>query len=144
MESGDSSSGHPEAEADLPLASQLPAHNQPAQTGLEDKVGSSPLAESFREAPAPSLPGLLVGLDPGVWSLTRAQQAAIGGAVASLALGVWGLLTIWLSSWTLLNALAGLVLGTWGLQSPRKVWAGIGIACSLLTLALVLWRWGIG
>ncbi len=110
------------------------------ENGMPGKGASHPATEMFRVFENSSRIGWSASPGPASWSLTRAQQAAIGGAVASLALGLWAAATSWLSGWSLINALAGLVLGLWGLQSPRKALAAIGIACSLLALVIILLR----
>jgi hypothetical protein len=76
------------------------------------------------------------------WSFSRASFAATGGATAAIALGVWSGLTLWLTGWTVINALIGLAMGIWALKSPRKrvAWAGIGLNLLVILGSVIWWR----
>lgn len=80
--------------------------------------------------------GLASATLPGDWP--RGKYAATGGAVGAVALGLWALITFWLTDWTMLNALVGLALGFWGLQSPRQKIARLGLGLNLLALLACL------
>ncbi len=56
-------------------------------------------------------------------------MAALGGSVASAVLGVWTVVTVWITSWAVFIAVLGILLGLWGLSSSnrRLAWSGIAL-----------------
>ncbi len=65
--------------------------------------------------------------------------AAIGGAMASVFLGILSIVGALLTPWSLVNAGMGIAFGLWGFASPRKGLAMAGILASLLGIAWNLW-----
>lgn len=65
--------------------------------------------------------------------------AAIGGAMASVLLGVLSMAGAWLTPWSMVNAIMGIAFGVWGFASPRKGLALAGILTSLLGILWNLW-----
>ena len=68
--------------------------------------------------------------------LFRSNQAANGGAINSLILGVLTISGAFLTPWSLLNGLLGLFMGVWGLTSTKKRMASLGLL--LCTVGMVL------
>ncbi len=66
--------------------------------------------------------------------------AAVGGSVAAVIIGSWGLLALTFTSWSFFNGLIGLPLGIWGLASANRKLAVLGIGLCLLTMLLALFR----
>lgn len=66
--------------------------------------------------------------------------AAVGGSVAAVIVGSWGLLALTFTSWSFFNGLIGLPLGIWGLASANRKLAVLGIGLCLLTMLLALFR----
>lgn len=80
-----------------------------------------------------------------VWPTPIDNHAATGGAVGSVALGVWSIIAAFITPWSMINAVLGSFLAIWGLQSPRTrtaitglVICGIGGLLSVINLPLLL------
>jgi hypothetical protein len=65
-----------------------------------------------------------------------AGQMALGGACASLVLGVLSAILAWLWPPAAIIAVLGLGLGIWGLSSPRRGWALVGMLLCCLAIGL--------
>jgi hypothetical protein len=64
------------------------------------------------------------------------HPAAIGGAIASIVLGLIGLAIGWYSSWILILCVVGVGMGAWGVYSGKRTLAMIGIALCCLALLI--------
>lgn len=80
--------------------------------------------------PADSVPGLPPQNDG------LGHYSAIGGAVASLALGTWSIVSSWLTPLGIINSILGIGFGIWGLKSPRRRIALTGIVLSSIGFCL--------
>ncbi len=68
--------------------------------------------------------------------------AANGGAVGAVVLGIWSLIGVFVTSWSIINGLLGLLLGLWGLSSGRRRLAMLGILMCLASILLGLLQVG--
>ncbi len=64
--------------------------------------------------------------------------AANGGAVGATVLGVWSLIGVFITSWSIITSVLGLLLGFWGLTSGRRRLAIFGIVMCLASILLGL------
>ena len=64
--------------------------------------------------------------------------SANGGAVGALVLGIWSLVGVFITNWSIINGILGLLLGFWGLTSGKRRMAWIGIGLCVLSIFLSL------
>ena len=69
------------------------------------------------------------------------RHLARGAAIASLAIGLWGLATFWVSYVAIFNGLLGIVLGAWGTRSQHRRQATLGLLTSVATLIVTMAWW---
>lgn len=58
--------------------------------------------------------------------------AATGGAVGALVLGIWSVVSGFVSDWNIVNSGLAVGLGLWGMRSPRPMLALAGISLAAL------------
>jgi len=104
-------------------------------TSISDLASNQTAASDsdLEEKHASAAPPVVEKKPPLSWQIKPESKLAtesissIGGAVASVILGVLALLGALVTSFSAINAVLGFFLGLWGLQSPRKRLAGAGI-----------------
>ncbi len=64
--------------------------------------------------------------------------SANGGAVGALVLGIWSIIGVFITNWSIINGVLGLLLGLWGLTSGKRRMAWIGIAFCLVSIFLAM------
>jgi hypothetical protein len=99
----------------------LPEVTPPAATGPPTAVP--------RQRPVPPTTAELI-------DARRTGQMAIGGAVGSFVLGLFGIVVALFRFEGALIALLGLVLGIWGLYSPRRNWSLVAMLLCCLAIGL--------
>ena len=62
--------------------------------------------------------------------------SSVGGAVASLVLGILSLIASFYTAWAVIAAMVGVAMGVWGLYSTRRGPAVVGILLCCLAMAL--------
>ena len=82
---------------------------------------------------------------PAAQAWQPSHPAAVGGAVASIVLGMIGLAAGWYTAWILILCVVGVGMGVWGIYSTQRALAmiGIGLCCLALLIggfcAVVRW-----
>ena len=69
------------------------------------------------------------------------RHLARGAAIASLAIGLWGMATFWVSYAAIVNGLLGIFLGAWGTRSNHRRQATLGLLTSVATLIVTMAWW---
>lgn len=96
--------------------------NEPIEAELvETKAGD------FRHLEASSETFLYPQELPNSYSNEFSNMASIGGAVGSVVLGAWSILSALITYFAFINSILAVVLGIYGLNSRRRLWAIVGI-----------------
>lgn len=104
---------------------QQPGVEFPQATVVEASL-VTPVVAPFKQL---SRPPMAANLD---------NIAANGGAVGALVLGIWSLIGVFITNWSIINSILGLLLGFWGLTSRRRKLAWVGILLCLISIFLSL------
>lgn len=111
------------------------------------EVVAIPLATPLSRQPEETLEALVVEepVHTGSPFATRLdaeeRHLARGAAIASLAIGLWGMATFWVSYAAIANGLLGIVLGAWGARSKHRRQAALGLITSVATLIVTMAWW---
>jgi len=107
------------------------------QTAVQ--VMPSPVPVVMLVAPSPPLPAHPLATPRPAQPRFVAQPtnvAAVGGAYAALALGLFAVVLSWWRYEGAIVALVGLMAGIWGIYSPRRNWALVGMLLCALGIGL--------